>query len=112
MTTNNCLKTMAKERLTEILEVLTPCEEHYLELQALWESVIDDDYHWHHTYSLTEKEQERLCDQAWDVLSAVEKTVYNKIPNEDIHYSYIPCTKYMKMSSENITALIEAIKLA
>lgn len=112
MTTNKYLMQLAKERLTEILEVLNPQENHYVELQALWESVIDDDYHWHHTYSLTEKEQERLCDQAWDMLGDVERAVYTQIPNEDIIYSYIPCTKYIKMSSENITAIIDAIKAA
>lgn len=46
MTTNQYLLQIAKERLTEILDAINPCGERYLELQALWESVIDDDYYW------------------------------------------------------------------
>lgn len=112
MTTNQYLLQIAKERLTEILDAINPCGERYLELQALWESVIDDDYYWTHCYSLTENEHERLCDEAWDMLGYVEKSVYNKISSEDIIYSYIPCAKHIKMSSENITAIINAIKAA
>lgn len=112
MTTNKYLMQLAKERLIEILDVLNPQESHYVELQALWESVINDKYHWTHCYSLTEKEQERLSGEAWDMFGDVERAVYSQIPNEDIIYSYIPCTKYIKMSSENITAIIAAIKAA